>query len=54
MRRTDYHDIAAELAARLGMNYTFGVRFVELSAVWLSQEPPHADPEKRNFAASRT
>jgi endonuclease/exonuclease/phosphatase family metal-dependent hydrolase len=39
MKRTDYRNIAADLARRLGMNYAFGVQFVELSPVRLSQEP---------------
>ncbi|CAN5641592.1 hypothetical protein BH24ACI2_BH24ACI2_02690 [soil metagenome] len=43
MKRTDYRHIAADLAARLKMNYAFGVQFVELSPVHLSQEPAHAD-----------
>jgi endonuclease/exonuclease/phosphatase family metal-dependent hydrolase len=38
MKRTDYRNIAADLAARLGMNYAFGVQFIELSPVYLSRE----------------
>ncbi len=38
MKRTDYRHIAAELAARLKMNYAFGVQFVELSPIHLSQQ----------------
>jgi len=38
MKRTDYRNVAADLAARLKMNYAFGVQFVELSPVHLSQE----------------
>ena len=30
MKRTDYRDVAKELARALGMNYTFGVEFVEV------------------------
>jgi endonuclease/exonuclease/phosphatase family metal-dependent hydrolase len=30
MKRTDYRDVAKELAASLGMNYVFGVEFVEV------------------------
>ena len=37
MKRTDYRRVAAELAARLKMNYAFGVNFVELSPVELSR-----------------
>ena len=36
MKRTGYRNIAAELATELGMNYTFGVQFVELSPIYLS------------------
>ncbi len=38
MKRTDYRNIAAELAAKLKMNYAFGVQFVELSPVHLSEK----------------
>lgn len=37
LKRSEYHNIAAELAARLKMNYAFGIEFVELSPVHLSQ-----------------
>jgi len=30
MKRTEYRDIAKELASALGMNYTFSVEFVEV------------------------
>lgn len=46
MKRTEYRHIAADLAARLGMNYAFGVQFVELNPVRLSQEPIHADADE--------
>jgi len=46
MKRTGYRHIAEDLAARLGMNYAFGVQFVELSPVALSREPPGADKEE--------
>lgn len=36
MKRTDYRNVAAELAADLKMNYAFGVQFVELSPVHLA------------------
>lgn len=38
MKRTEYRNIAAELAAALHMNYAFGVQFVELSPVHLSSK----------------
>ena len=30
MKRTDYRDVAKELAHTLGMNYVFGVEFIEV------------------------
>lgn len=48
MKRTDYRNTAADLAARLKMNYAFGVQFVELSPVQLSREKESAvAPEKK-------
>jgi endonuclease/exonuclease/phosphatase family metal-dependent hydrolase len=48
MKRTEYRHIAADLAERLGMNYAFGVQFVELSPVYLSQKtPPESADEKK-------
>ncbi len=38
VKRTDYRHVVADLAARLGMNYAFGVQFVELSPIYLSRE----------------
>jgi endonuclease/exonuclease/phosphatase family metal-dependent hydrolase len=49
MKRTGYRHIADDLAARLGMNYAFGVQFVELSPVVLSREPPGADKEENEI-----
>ncbi len=49
MKRTDYRHIAADLAARLKMNYAFGVQFVELSPVHLSQETAHANAAEKEF-----
>ncbi len=43
MKRTDYRNIVADLAAKLGMNYAFGVQFVELSPVKLSRERDATD-----------
>ncbi|MEJ7847577.1 MAG: endonuclease/exonuclease/phosphatase family protein [Pyrinomonadaceae bacterium] len=43
MKRTDYRNIVGDLAAKLGMNYAFGVQFVELSPVKLSREQEAAD-----------
>lgn len=49
LKRTGYRDIAADLAARLGMNHAFGVQFVELSPVYLSGLPARADPEENEI-----
>ena len=50
MKRTGYRNIAADLAARLKMNYAFGVQFVELSPVHLSQEPEGASVAEKEFS----
>jgi endonuclease/exonuclease/phosphatase family metal-dependent hydrolase len=42
MARSDYRDVARELAAALGMNYTFGVEFVEVDRIELGLEDLHA------------
>lgn len=48
IKRTDYRNIAADLAAKLKMNYAFGVQFVELSPVHFSQNPKaETDAEKQ-------
>jgi endonuclease/exonuclease/phosphatase family metal-dependent hydrolase len=44
LRRTDYRNVAGDLARRLGMNYAFGVQFIELSAVYFSRQQSD-DPE---------
>lgn len=46
LRRTDYRNVAGDLAGRLGMNYAFGVQFVELSAVHFSRQ--HSDDPEIN------
>jgi endonuclease/exonuclease/phosphatase family metal-dependent hydrolase len=50
MKRTKYRNIAADLAARLKMNYAFGVQFVELSPVHLSQELDGANAEEKEIS----
>jgi len=40
LKRSGYRNVAADLAARLGMNFAFGVEFVELSPVHFSRTPP--------------
>ena len=42
MKRTEYRDVARELAAALHMNYAYGVEFVEVDPVFdLDTEPVH-------------
>ena len=50
MKRTDYRHTARELAARLQMNYAFGVQFVELSPVHLSREIEGATAAEKELA----
>ena len=39
MTRSDYRDVARELAAALDMNYVFGVEFIEIDKLELGLEP---------------
>ncbi|MDQ3322782.1 MAG: endonuclease/exonuclease/phosphatase family protein [Acidobacteriota bacterium] len=50
MKRTEYRNIAADLAARLKMNYAFGVQFVELSPVHLSLKKKAATAPEKELA----
>jgi endonuclease/exonuclease/phosphatase family metal-dependent hydrolase len=43
--RSNYRDVAAELAMELNMNYAFGVEFVEVDPLLLGLERPHGDEE---------
>jgi endonuclease/exonuclease/phosphatase family metal-dependent hydrolase len=48
MRRTGYRNVAAELASALGMNYAYGVEFVEVDPIALGIEKfEELSPEKR-------
>lgn len=48
LKRTEYRDIAAELADALEMNYAFGVEFVELSPIEIKQKiEPENESEKQ-------
>lgn len=38
MKRTDYRNVAADLAAALGMNYAYGVEFVEVDPISMGSE----------------
>ncbi len=46
MKRTDYRNVAADLAAALGMNYAYGVEFVEVDPIALGLERFEELPEK--------
>ena len=53
MKRSQYRNVAADLAARLKMNYAFGVQFIELSPVHLSQKKETretADAQEKELA----
>jgi endonuclease/exonuclease/phosphatase family metal-dependent hydrolase len=53
MKRTDYRNVAAELASTLGMNYAFGVEFVEVDPIALGLEKfEELKPEERAKFAS--
>jgi endonuclease/exonuclease/phosphatase family metal-dependent hydrolase len=45
MKRTEYRNVAAELAAALRMNYAFGTQFIELSPVNMSREEALEDED---------
>ena len=38
VKRTDYRDVARDLASALGMNYAYGVEFVEVDPLVLGTE----------------
>jgi endonuclease/exonuclease/phosphatase family metal-dependent hydrolase len=50
MKRTEYRSVAADLARSLRMNYAFGVQFVELSPVHLSQNQKPSDKSEAEIA----
>jgi hypothetical protein len=53
MKRTDYRNLAAELATALGMNYAYGAEFVEVDPMALGLEKfEELEPEERAKFAS--
>lgn len=53
MRRTDYRNVAADLASALRMNYAYGVEFVEVDPIALGREQfEELPPEDRDKLAS--
>jgi endonuclease/exonuclease/phosphatase family metal-dependent hydrolase len=54
MKRTEYRNVAAELASALGMNYAWGVEFVEVDPTLLGTEKfENAPPEHRAALVER-
>jgi endonuclease/exonuclease/phosphatase family metal-dependent hydrolase len=50
LKRTGYRDVAAELAEAVGMNYAFGVGFVELTPIHLTEKKrPAGDAAAREL-----
>lgn len=49
MKRSGYRNVAAELADAMKMNYAFGVQFVELSPIYLSEKKKPNDQEEREI-----
>jgi len=49
MKRTGYRNVAAELAEKLGMNYAFGVQFVELSPIHIDQKVAPKNKDKNEI-----
>lgn len=52
MKRTNYRFIAADLAKKLKMNYAFGVQFVELTPINLSNKQSFDEAGEKSFAES--
>lgn len=50
VKRTEYRNIAGELAQKLKMNYAFGTEFVELMPVHLTNEKLSADQQEKEIA----
>jgi endonuclease/exonuclease/phosphatase family metal-dependent hydrolase len=50
MKRTEYRNVAADLAGKLKMNYAFGVQFVELTPIHLNQKAKIAEREEKEIA----
>ncbi len=49
MKRSGYRNIVADLASKLGMNYAFGLQFVELSPILYGTEPDSPDSEEQEL-----
>ncbi len=56
VKRTDYRDVARDLAAALGMNYAYGVEFVEIDPLNLGTETFEGvkDPSERAALVKET
>lgn len=53
MKRTGYVNVAEELARALGMNYTFGVEFVEVDPLYTGGERIELEDEERTEALAQ-
>lgn len=49
VKRSGYRNVAGELAEKLGMNYAFGVQFVELSPIYLSRKNKEKKGEEKEI-----
>jgi endonuclease/exonuclease/phosphatase family metal-dependent hydrolase len=49
MKRSGYRNVAEELAELLGMNYAFGVQFIELSPIYVGNRLQPADDAEREL-----
>ncbi len=55
LKRTDYRNVVADLAAALGMNYAYGVEFVEVDPIALGLEKfEDVDPKLRKDLLAET
>ncbi|HMS40726.1 MAG TPA: endonuclease/exonuclease/phosphatase family protein [Pyrinomonadaceae bacterium] len=50
MKRTEYRNVAADLAEKLKLNYAFGVQFVELTPVHLNQTAQRITMDEKEVA----
>ena len=50
IKRTDYRNIAADLARKLKMNYAFGTQFIELTPVNLSRRKPSENAAEKELS----
>lgn len=49
LKRSDYRNVAEDLARKLKMNYAFGVQFIELSPIQFEEEFTAVDPQQKEI-----